>query len=62
MFSGARLKEELFSKEEVEVPVQDVWRLQYLSTLLEQRQEFHYFGDEDNKQQVTLLIDSLCVN
>ena len=62
VFSGARVKEELAKQEQVEVPAQDVWRVQYLARLLEERQWLHYRGDEVNEQQVTLLIDSLCIN
>jgi hypothetical protein len=52
----------LQQKEQVMVPMQDKWRVQYLDLLLAQRQELHYLGAEEEKGQITGLIDSLCVN
>ena len=40
------------------VPVDDVWRLEYLGKLLEARGDAHYGGEDTN--QLTVLIDSLC--
>ena len=40
------------------VPVDDVWRLEYLGKLLKARGDAHY-GEEDTNQ-LTVLIDSLC--
>ena len=60
--SSANLKLMLQQKEQVMVPSQDTWRVQYLCTLLAQMQELHYLGAEEEKAKVTKLIDSLCVN
>lgn len=48
--------------EKVEVADVDRWRVKYLGTLLAQRQECHYLGQEDLEEEVQVLIDSLCVN
>ena len=48
--------------EKVEVADVDRWRVKYLGTLLAQRQECHYLGQDDLKEEVQELIDSLCVN
>ena len=48
--------------EKVEVADVDRWRVKYLGTLLAQRQECHYLGQDDIKEEVQALIDSLCVN
>ena len=42
----------------VAVPVDDVWRLEYIGKLLEARGDAHYGGEDTN--QLTVLIDSLC--
>ena len=57
-----KLKKTLHEKEQVPVPEQDKWRLQYLGTLLAQRQELHYLGAVEEEEKLTLLIDSLCIN
>ena len=41
---------------------QDKWRIQYLRLLLEQRQDWHYRGEEDQEEEVQRLVDSLCIN
>ena len=56
------MKCELIFSEKVMVPSQDTWRVQYLITLLGQRQDLHYLGHEKETAKVTELIDSLCVN
>ena len=61
-FGSARLKEELVKTELVEVPPTDQWRVRYLSSLLEQRQRHHYSGNKGAEEEMTALIDSLCVN
>ena len=48
--------------EKDEVADVDRWREKYLGTLLAQRQECHYLGQEDLEKEVQVLIDSLCVN
>ena len=60
--SSVELKKMLHEKVQVPVPVQDRWRLQYLATLLAQRQELHYMGAVDEEEKLTVLIDSLCIN
>ena len=60
--SSVELKKILHEKVQVPVPVQDRWRLQYLATLLAQRQELHYMGAVDEEEKLTVLIDSLCIN
>ena len=60
--SSAKLKIKLRQKEQVMVSTQDKWRVQYLCTLLAQRQELHYLGADEEKAKVADLIDSLCVN
>ena len=44
----------------VELPVQDEWRLPYLGRLLEQRGQKYYLVEDTD--ELTELIDSLCVN
>ena len=46
----------------VDIADEDKWRVIYLNKLLNQRQEWHYLGEEHEKEQVQKLIDSLCVN
>ena len=46
----------------VEVEDEDKWRIQYLRSLLEQRQDWHYRGEEDQEEEVQRLVDSLCIN
>ena len=60
--SSVELKMMLHENEQVPVPGQDRWRLQYLATLLAQRQELHYLGAVEEEEKLTLLIDSLCIN
>ena len=52
----------LRKKEEVEVPAEAAWRLPYLLKLLEQRQLAFYSGDTVKEEEVSRLINSLCVN
>ena len=39
-----------------------MWRVGYLSRLLEQRQEHHYLAQVYEEKRLANLIDSLCVN
>ena len=48
--------------ERVAVPMQDRWRLPYLSTLLSQRREAYTMAMEDEEKRLTDLIDSLVIN
>ena len=59
--SPALVKQELHDGYGV-VPDGEAWRLSYLGLLLEQRQVAHYSGCEQEKEALTQLIDSLCVN
>jgi hypothetical protein len=56
------MKQELVKAETVEVHEQDLWRVDYLARLLEERQVLHYGGDREGEERVAALIDSLCVN
>ena len=60
--TSVKLKEELMEKELVEVPPQDIWRVSYLASLLEQRQVAKYLSLEDKEMDLTGLVDSLCIN
>ena len=62
IFGSDRIKKELSEKEVVSVPAEDRWRVKYLDKLLKQRQLVHYSGDEELTNQLSQLIDSLCVN
>ena len=57
--SSVRTKEVLASKL-VDVPDIDMWRIRYLSRLLEERGEAYYSGEDH--EQLTVLIYSLCMN
>ena len=60
--SYGKLKTALKTEEMVAVPMQDRWRLPYLSTLLSQRREAHTMVMEDEEKRLTDLIDSLVIN
>ena len=57
-----QLKEGLTRSLSVEVPVQDYWRLGYLSKLITQRREARTLGLDDEEGRVTALINSLVKN
>ena len=61
-YGSARIKQELINRDIVSVPQQDQWRVSYLAKLLEERQVLHYGGDMEGEEQVSGLIDSLCIN
>ena len=61
-FDSSRLKVELASRETVQVPEQDMWRVKYLHKLMEEKQEHHYKGEVEQVKQLSDLIDSLCIN
>ena len=46
----------------VQVDNVDKWRVGYLGTLLQQRQEWHYLGEVEEEERLQTLVDSLCVN
>ena len=60
--SYGRLKTALKTEERVAVPMQDSWRLPYLSTLLSKRREAYTIAMEDKEKRLTDLIDSLVIN
>ena len=60
--TSSHLKMMLHQNEQVMVPMEDKWRVQYLVTLLAQRQELSYMGEDEAEKQVTELIESLCIN
>ena len=61
--TSAAIKKVLNEKEEnLTTPVTDVWRVPYLSLLLEQRQTAHYGGMEEEEERLSGLIESLCIN
>ena len=60
--SPGQLRKELMEKSAVEVPLDQVWRIQYLRRLLESRLEAYYMGWMDKEEDLTRLINSLCVN
>ena len=60
--SPGKVKAALHISGEVDIAGQDLWRVNYLETLLQHRQQWHYLGDKDEEQRVQTLIDSLCVN
>ena len=62
LYGSARIKEELFKQELVETPDTDKWRAPFLSKLLEQKQQSYYLGDLEATNNLTILIESLCVN
>ena len=53
---------ELASRETVDVPEQDRWRVKYLDKLMEEKKEYHYMGEVEQVKQVSDLIDSLCID
>ena len=52
----------LFESESVTIAREDSWRVPYLGSLLQHRQEWHYRGEKEQVAQIQILIDSLCVN
>ena len=58
----AQISAALAEEEVVELAEVDAWRLPYLVTLLRNRGEAYYRGDEDNVKMYTELIDSLVIN
>ena len=50
--SALQLKEGLEQKEQVAVPMQDMWRTKYLATLLAHRQELNYIGATEKRDNL----------
>ena len=61
-YGSKRIKEEISKREIVPIPENDQWRLLYLSKLLEQRQVSYYLGNADEMNELSQLIESLCVS
>ena len=57
--SPAKLKQELHSRQLVNIPTEDEWRIRYMSSLLRQLQEAKHLVQEDKISQLQDLIDSL---
>ena len=62
IFDSSRVKKELIERETAVIPDQDSWRISYLKKLLEERHMFVYSGEVDMMNQVSDLIDSVCIN
>ena len=60
--NSMELKLKLHKMEQVMEPMEDKWRVEYLATLLSQRQELHYIGAIEEEEKLSELIDSLCIN
>ena len=60
--STSRVREALREREKVSPAPMDSWHFSYLQTLLQQRQEAHYEGLEQEIENITNLINSLWIN
>ena len=60
--SPFKIKEGLVKADTVQADNVDKWRVGYLGTLLQQRQEWHYLGEVEEEERLQTLVDSLCVN
>ena len=60
--SPARLKTALREKGRVMVPEGEAWRITYLLKLLTSRLEAKYGGFKDKEEELTSLVNSLCIN
>ena len=58
----AKIRQKLTESEQVNPENNDKWRVEYLSALLEQKQEWYYKGAQNEVEEVQDLINSLCVN
>ena len=58
----AQIKVALHNEEAVKVPKLDGWRLPYLVTLLRNRGEAYYSGDDELVMMYSALTDSLVTN
>ena len=54
-----KLKEALHKAELVEIPAQDMWRIDYTKSLLSQLQMAKYLVQDDRVSELQILIDSL---
>ena len=60
--SPDKVRTSLLENEAVTVENSEKWRIPYLGTLLEHRQEWQYLGSEEEVEKIQKLVDSLCVN
>ena len=60
--SPGKVRAGLMEAEIVNFEKEDSWRVNYLGSLLQHRQEWQYRGDKEQVAKVQSLIDSLCVN
>ena len=60
--SPGKLKEALVKAEEAVVPVEDVWRIEYMKRLLTERLTHHYNGNKEEEKRTGKLLDSLVIN
>ena len=60
--SPDKVRTSLMENGTVAVEDSDKWRVKYLGTLLEHRQEWQYLGSEEEVEEIQKLVDSLCVN
>ena len=60
--SSPREIKQALSDIKVEPNVSDQWRVCFLAKLLAERGEFHYQRDDSSANNITLLINSLCIN
>ena len=59
MAGPSKLKEALHRNQAVDIPPQDVWKMEYLSSLLRQLQEAKHMVQEAKVTYIQGLIDSL---
>ena len=62
MMDKKECKRILRGKEKSPIPDSDSWRLAYLETLLTERLQAYYGGNEENYQRLSSLINLLVTN
>ena len=55
------MKKALHNREQVEVPAQDTWRIEYLCSLLRKHQDAVSLAMEDTAKQLQEFMDSLVI-
>ena len=60
--SPGKVRAGLMEAETVNFAREDSWRIPYLGSLLQHRQEWQYRGEKEQVARVQTLIDSVCVN
>ena len=58
---NAKMKAALHTRELVEVPPQDTWRIEYLCSLLRKHLDAVYMAMEETAEQLQDIIDSLVI-